>query len=279
MAITFVQANGASGQGGGAISFTFAITTPLIAGNIAFIALGYTDNGIVPTTVVDNLGNTFALLKRALASSRGTDLWWCTGVAAGASTVTVTFTSGKSGVGICALEYAPTVGQTFTLDQQNNASNAAAVTSFPHGSITTTVAVELILTVGRLNQSITVAAGYTARNNLVGSNSVTVMERITAATLTTNPTPTGAIATAYGAMVVSLYEIADGSIVQETQQHRKVLEVEADVPVFLTQLHRKVLYPFTCVPGPTPPDEGSAGCPALPPVLPVTGDPGCADEV
>lgn len=249
MAATFVQSRGASGQSG---PVSFAYTSPLTSGNSAIVCLGYASNGVVATTVVDNLGNTFSLIKRSDAVSQGvTDIWVSQGVVAGSSTVTVTFSSGKSGIGICLLEYAPTAGQVFTLNQQNE-NGGLAQTSYPSGSITTTDTSELVLYVGRINNQTSVPAGFTTRNNLVGSNSVTVFEKITSIVEALNPIPTGP-STNYRAMIASFSDTPDNSGIRYTQEARLVLYDEDEPGINLTQMARQVLYPFACS-GPAAPD-------------------------
>lgn len=249
MAIAFVQARSASSQ---SAPTSLAYTSPLTAGNTAFVCLGYTDNSVDPTGCTDNNGNTYSLLKRSGGTlpSRATDIWICNGVVGGAATVTVTWNGSKSGIGICILEYTHDVGQQFTIDQQNSDSDNSAVLSFPHGSITTTVADELILTSGHITKSgggtLAAPAGYTRRSSTSVTNSVFVMERIVSATETTNPTATCDQACAYRAQVVSLKQIADSSGIRWSQAVRLVAQAEAQPEILFTQAARQVMYPFTC---------------------------------
>lgn len=240
--LAFVQARAATGQTG---PTSLAYTSPLTALSSGICVIGYTVNGVVPT-IVQTANNVFTLIKRYLgASLNGVDIWLANGMVAGAGTVQVTWSSGKANIGIGILEYQPTPGYVLALDQENAVSDGTHVTSFPHGSITTLFPVELILTAGRLNQQIVAPAGYTARINPVGANSVSSVDRITSTTETTNPTPTGAIATGYSGAVVSLYEVPDPSAIRLTQQVRRTLEVESVVKARLNQMVRKVLFEFT----------------------------------
>lgn len=275
MAIVFVQARTAGNQVGPSVDLAF--TSALTYGNTGFVCLGYTQNGIFCTSVDDDIGNSYTLLNRYSGTQRVSEIWIANGLVAGSATVSAHFPTAKSGIGIALLEYAHTVGFIFALDQQNQAQSLVVVGSFPHGSITTTVADELILTAAHIQQLVNAPAGYTARANSAGGGTVTVLERIVSATETTNPTPTTAGSnTQYNALVVSLSEIVDTSGLQLTQQAREVLEDESVPTIRLTQMAREILYPFTCVPGPAP---SVPGCPAIIPLLPVTGEPGCADEV
>lgn len=279
MAIAIVQANAATAQGVGVSSFQFAITSPITAGNTVFAGIAYTSNGIVVISVVDDLGNTYSLDKRVTLASRVAEIWRCNGVAGGAATLTVTFNGGKSGVGITGIEVSTTVGQTLAVSQQNSASSSSAVSSFPHGSITTG-GVELILTVGRIGSAvitISAPAGYTQRSGNTGVNSSYVLSRITAGVETTNPTPTSAGSTGYAGLVISYTEVADSSGLRMTQDPRQVLYVEA-ADLRLTQMCRTLFYTFSCEPGPDI-VVGEPGCPAGLPLEPVQGEDGCTDAV
>lgn len=254
---SFVQVRGAQAQGTGTSSFALAFTAPLTLGSAAFVALGYTDNGVLATTIDSSLGNAYTRIKRERLASRCVDYYQADGVLPGTETLTIHFSGGKSGVGVTLLEYATTAGTILSLNQQNSASDTASVTSYPHGSITTTEPIELILTVlrsGGSTNTISAPAGYTLRGAAGGNNAANVLERITAAPETTNPTPTGTQATAYVGMVLSFTEIADTSTLKLTQQVRRVLEDEAVPAIRITQMVRRVLYPFTCVPGAVPSD-------------------------
>lgn len=279
MAFAVVQSNAATAQGGGSTSFTFAITTPLTTGNNVLACLAYTSNGIVVTSVVDNLGNAFSLDKRVTLSSRVAEIWRSTGVVGGASTLTITFNGGKSGVGITGIEISTAVGQTLAVSQQNSASSTPAVSSFPHGSITT-LGVELVISVGRIGSAvITISppAGYTQRSGNTGVNSSYVMSRITAGVEVTNPTPTSAGSTGYAGLTISYSEIPDTSGLRVSQMPKQVYYSEP-AEARVTQMIRTVFYTFSCEPGPVPP-TGEPGCPATVPLLPVTPPSGCPDEV
>ncbi len=255
MAIAFIQAQNAGNQVGPTV--TCAFNDPLTYANTGFVTLGYSNNGVFCTTVLDDIGNSYSLLKRATGTDRVSEVWIANGLVAGLATISAFFPTAKSGIGIAVLEYAPESGTIFALDQQNDQQSVVNVTSYPHGSITTTINDELILTVAHTSTNVTAPVGYTLRSNLALSGNVNVMDRIVSATETTNPTPTGA-ATTYVALVVSLSGVVDTSGIQEDQQGREVLNVTITSSVFaqLDQMAREILYPFTvCNPEPPPHPE------------------------
>jgi hypothetical protein len=79
------------------------------------------------------------------------------------------------------------------------------------------------------------------------------------------------------AAIIALYSIPPSGQLELTQDAREVLEQDGTVPIQLTQFAREVLYPFTCVPGPS--NTPTPGCPEGLPTAPVAGEDGCVDEI
>ena len=248
MAIVFVQSKAATAQGSGATSFTFSPTSPLAYGNTAFLIIACTDNGVLPTTIDSDLGNAFTRVKRFQGASRCVDCYQADGLVAGADVFTIHFSGGKSGVGVTFLEYTPNAGTILSLNQQDTDSDAAGVTSYPCGTITTTDTGELILAAGRIGSaSITISpeAGYTTRSGTTGVNSSYVMELITTTPVTVTPTPTGSGTTGYAGMVMSFTGIADTSKVRADQNIRFVPLIDTTPKARMDQNMRYVIYAFT----------------------------------
>lgn len=239
---SFVQAAGLVNGVGPAVQL--ATASPFTYGNTAFVALGYTNNGVFSTGVSDSVGNAYSLVKREIGSDVVADIYQADGLISGDVTVTAAFPTSKSGIGMAILEYAPTSGFILALDQSDGAHSNTPVTSFPQGTITTTHAVELIITAGEMNGTVTVPTGYTARYNPASSGNVNVFDRITSATETTTPTPTGS-ATRYAGLVISLYEAVDTSKLRLTQNPRFVAGRATTPKVRLTQNPRFVVYAYT----------------------------------
>jgi hypothetical protein len=77
--------------------------------------------------------------------------------------------------------------------------------------------------------------------------------------------------------IIALYSVPPSATLNLTQAAREVLEQESSADFAVTQIARQVLYPFTCVPGPS--NTPTPGCPEGLPVAPVAGHTGCVDEV
>jgi hypothetical protein len=186
MAIAHVQTTGADSQSS---PISRAYGAAVTAGNTLFLDLGYTENGVRVSSVVDTLGNPWVLRKRVIGSARSVESWQVASTLGGVCTVTVTFGAAKTGIGIAVAEYSG-LGAGLTLDQQNNQEHTTAGTSHACGPITTTQ-IGLIRALIRLSSSYTVStppAGYTVRRSSGATNMVIVYDKIATATETTDPT-------------------------------------------------------------------------------------------
>jgi len=146
-------------------SNTATFSSDVTSGNLILVAITQWNSTV--SSVTDNKGNTYTAVTSAQHANTATDytqLYYAKNVAAGATTVTVTFSSGVGNIGI--YEYSG-LSTTSPLDQVT--SNTGASTTPNGGTLTTTPDNELYFAVGAddngNNSTPTAGGGYTVENH------------------------------------------------------------------------------------------------------------------
>jgi glucose/arabinose dehydrogenase/PKD repeat protein len=187
--ITFVQANAATPQSSKstvAVSYAGAQT----AGDTNILAIGWNNTTSTVTSVVDSAGNTYRLaVPKTSASGLSQSIWYASNIkaaAAGANTVTVTFSGSTPFVDIRALEYGG-LNRLNPFDVGSSASgNGASASS---GAVTTTAGSELIFGAGVTGGAFSAAgAGFT--NRIITQDSDIAEDRIVTTAGSYNATAT-----------------------------------------------------------------------------------------
>jgi hypothetical protein len=159
--ITFVQVKSATPQSNSAsVAVTYPVAQTL--GNLNIVAVGWNDTTSTVTGISDTRGNTYTL---AIGPTTGTGLrqsiYYAKSIAAGANTVTVTFSQAAVFVDVRILEYSG-------LDTVNPFDKAAGAvgsgTAASSGAVTTAAANELIFGAGMTLATFTgPGTGFTTR--------------------------------------------------------------------------------------------------------------------
>jgi hypothetical protein len=145
MAITLIQTvsgNEAIATGSGPYKNVYSFSITPTSGNTLILSTGYGDADTI--TISDNKSNTWAMDKtQSLTSHRQAVIWRASNVASGATTITVQANSGQfpDSAYICD-EFSGL--QSSPLDQTTGA-NTSSGTTYSAGSVTTTVADELLI--------------------------------------------------------------------------------------------------------------------------------------
>ena len=160
-AISFVQVMAATPQTASA-SVAVTYTAAQTAGNLNVVAVGWNDTTSTVTGITDSRNNSYVL---AIGPTTGTGLrqsiYYAKNIAAGANTVTVTFSKAAAFVDIRALEYSG-LDTANPLDQTAGAAGSGTTAS--SGAATTTAANELIFGAGMTLASFTGAgSGFISR--------------------------------------------------------------------------------------------------------------------
>ena len=177
--ITFVQVNAATPQTNQS-AVTVPYTNAQTAGDTNVLAIGWNNTTSTITSVVDSAGNTYRLaVPKAAATGLSQAIWYASNIkasAAGANTVTVTFSGATPYVDIRALEYGG-------LDPVNpfdvGASASGSSTSANSGTVTTTGANELIFGAG-ITGGIFSAAGTSFTNRIISYDGDIAEDRVVA---------------------------------------------------------------------------------------------------
>jgi len=187
-AAAFVQVSGAAPQTNQSqVSVTY--TNAQVAGDANIVAISWKDATSNITSVIDSVGNTYQL---AVPTARGTSLsqaiYYAKNInaaAAGANTVTVTLNAAAPYVHVRALEYSG-LDPTNPLDVGGSAKGTSATPN--SGSVTTTVAQELVFGAGRTLGTFTAAGtNFTSR---ITPTSEMVEDMFVTATGSYSATPT-----------------------------------------------------------------------------------------
>src|SRR5262245_2397714 len=176
MAIAHVQ----SAQGDSTDHVAFASNNT--AGNLIVVAVLFSPSTALVTGITDTRGNTY-VQARSHTNSTGNiygTVWYAKNVAAGANTVTLSF-SGVSSSQMIILEYSG-LDTTAPLDQVNSATSSSAGTVLNSGNVTTTAANELIFGAAGVASAanITPGAGFTERQDC--NNKLEAMDQVVSAT-------------------------------------------------------------------------------------------------
>lgn len=145
---------------------THVVTLTMAAGNFAALLIATRDN-VTATSVVGSVNGAYTQAGAAQQDTNDgswAEIWYKENVAAGAETVTVTYN--LAGRSFLNLSEWSGVKISAALDKNNGANNSTAVTTHPHGSITT-IAASVILTASNQGaiSTETPAAGFTALTN------------------------------------------------------------------------------------------------------------------
>ena len=147
-------------------SAALAYTSNNAAGNLLICAIrrGAT---IDPTSITDSRGNTWVLARKQTYNG-GIDAFWvyhALSCAAGANTLTVTWAASVS-IRIAILEYSDFAATGAVLDQVTGAEGFSTTPN--SGSVTTTVATELLFSAASVANSFAFTAGasYTEREEV-----------------------------------------------------------------------------------------------------------------
>jgi hypothetical protein len=162
-------------------------------GNTNILAIGWNNTTSTITSVVDSAGNTYRLaVPKASANGVSQAIWYASNIkaaAAGANTVTVTFSASTAFVDIRALEYA---GLDPIDPFDAGASASGNGTSASSGAVTTTATNELIFGAG-MTGGLFSAAGAGFANRIITQDADIAEDRIVttagsySATATLNP--------------------------------------------------------------------------------------------
>lgn len=292
MAILRAQATPPQSASG---DLTLTFGSNVTAGSTIVVPIiGWRSGAGIALTISDSQGNTYQLGANP-GNNNNSRAWiyYAFNVVGGACVVTVDQTQGGTQAQLmaCAIEYTgmgaadPLVGSGTALDGDNSMSVSSSVTG------ATEVAVVAACALFRLNFNITAitigvpASGpaYTeefeklasSANTLAGEADSRVVTDSGAQTATWAITSTDPAGGSQGIVVLSAVQPpADARL---TQVSRETVEQETTTSVFLTQIAREVLYPFTCEnnsPTPSP-----TGCPDQTALAPVTPPNACPDEV
>ncbi len=159
--ITFVQVKAATPQTNSAsVAVTYPVAQTL--GNLNIVAVGWNDTTSTVTGVTDSQNNTYVL---AIGPTTGTGLrqsiYYAKNIAAGANTVTVTFSQAAVFVDVRILEYS---GLDTANPLDKTAGAVGSGTTASSGAVTTTAANELIFGAGMTISKFTGAgSGFTSR--------------------------------------------------------------------------------------------------------------------
>ncbi len=199
MAITQVQ--NASARANGVTFKVVVFGSDVTAGNSIVAACAF-DNATPTMTVTDSQSNPYTQ-DELLSADREASIDHSSDVAGGATTVTFTMAS-TGNVGGCIIEY----DKVLELDQSASASQASG-TSHSCGSITTTVADEVIVTSSRVTDAFaaTVAAGFV---ELAALDREYFQERIVTSTETATGTWTSAASENVTSVIASYNEVVAG---------------------------------------------------------------------
>jgi hypothetical protein len=158
--ITFAQVGPAS-----AISVSMAYSNPQLAGDLNVVIVGWNDAVSTITSVTDTAGNVYQPAAAVLRTGSGNGgsalsqaIYYASGIAGGANTITVAFNQAATSVDIRILEY----GGVSTLDQSTGQSGTGSTSSC--GPVNTTSANEVIVA-GNVSTSVTTGPGpgFTSR--------------------------------------------------------------------------------------------------------------------
>jgi hypothetical protein len=143
--ITFVQVQAATPQTNSAsVAVTYPVAQTL--GNLNIVAVGWNDTTSTVTGITDTHGNNYIL---AIGPTTGTGLrqsiYYAKNIAAGANTVTVTFSQAAVWVDVRVLEYS---GLDTANPLDKTAGAVGSGTTASSGAVTTTAANELIFGAG-----------------------------------------------------------------------------------------------------------------------------------
>jgi hypothetical protein len=159
--ITFVQVKSATPQ---TASASVAVTYPVAQtlGNLNIVAVGWNDTTSTVAGITDTRGNTYTL---AIGPTTGTGLrqsiYYAKNIAAGANTVTVTFSKAAAFVDFRVLEYS---GLDTANPLDKTAGAVSSGTTASSGAVTTTAANELIFGAGMTIAKFTGAgSGFVSR--------------------------------------------------------------------------------------------------------------------
>jgi glucose/arabinose dehydrogenase/PKD repeat protein len=187
--ITFVQVNAATPQTNQSV-VTVPYTNAQSAGDTNILAIGWNNTTSTITSVVDSAGNTYRLaVPKAAASGLSQAIWYSSNIkasAAGANTVTVTFSAATPYVDIRALEYGG-LDPVNPFDVGTSASgNSASANS---GTVTTTGSNELIFGAGITGGAFS-AAGTNFTNRIITRDGDIAEDRIVTTAGSYNATAT-----------------------------------------------------------------------------------------
>ncbi|HTJ39023.1 MAG TPA: PKD domain-containing protein [Dactylosporangium sp.] len=157
-------------------SVSVPFTDDETAGNTNILAIGWTDTTASIASVSDSAGNTY---QAAIATYRGAGMsqavYYATGIAAGADTVTVTFDQPASYVDLRVSEYSGVSGF------DAGASGSGATGDGDSGTVATTNADDLLFAAGMSGGAYSAAGtGYTSR--IITGNGDITQDRAVAAT-------------------------------------------------------------------------------------------------
>ena len=191
----------------GAASVVVPIVSPVKSGNTLFGVFLSPTTGARIGSVTDNLGNPWTRAAYSWAASANAELWYSRGIAAGAASVTATYTTSASATAIVS-EFS---GVWFVdpLDQwsQNYGTSAS-----PQGQVLTQrQSQELVIAATCANASVSATpAGYTAFTSDLANASAAYYTNASS-TATQNPTFTTASPSAWAAINASFVSGASGS--------------------------------------------------------------------
>ncbi len=175
--IAFSQVNAATPSSAQS-TVSVAFPAAQVAGDLNVVVVGWNDTTSVVNSVTDSRGNVYQLAigPTTRTTTLSQSIYYASGIAAGANTVTVTFNKAATAVDVRIAEYR---GVT-TLDAKAGASgNGSSANS---GAATTTAANELIVGAATVaNSTKSAGSGFTARI-ITSPNSDLLEDRVVTAT-------------------------------------------------------------------------------------------------
>jgi len=186
MAISLVQT--AKKNGGNYVtSTTLSFASNVAAGSLIVLFIGSgADAGSAIASVTDNRGNTYSKIQDGTNGVKG-EMWYAKNAAAGATTITISFTSNYHDISVIAREYSG-IDTTAPLDKQQEANDSDWLQSHSSGATpTTSQADELVLGayVGDANSTYTAGSGYgnlTSQNGYDAWTSIAMEDKTVSAT-------------------------------------------------------------------------------------------------
>lgn len=203
MPATYVQSVSATNFAATSVELVFVSNNT--AGDLLVVG-AVVATGITVTGITDTRSNTWVKIDSVDSGSVNVELWYVKNCAAGANTVTVSYSGAGGSIAAAAAEYS-SIDTASPLDQKAKASGSG--TAADSGATpATTRSNELIVAVVGSSAAVTFTAGasFTEREDTNNVESVTIEDRVVTSTGTYSGTATLSASNPWGAIVATFLE-------------------------------------------------------------------------